>query len=91
MHVKVHYIKSPNMVELPVHGVFGDINSVTGQVAMTVFSERGALPRIMEFEFSEGANPVEVRRESLDGVIRNVTATLYFDVNVALKLHEWLT
>ena len=91
MSVKIHYIKSAYIQEIPVHGVFGGINIATGQVAMSVFSERGPLPKVVEVEQVEGNAQSEVGRESLDGVIRNVTATMYFDINVALSLHQWLT
>lgn len=90
MTEKIHYIKSPNLVELPMHGAFGGINSSTGQVAMSIFSERGPLPRLLEFDIDSDGNSFEVSRESKDGIIRNVTATLYFDINTAIAMRSWL-
>ncbi|MBM1222052.1 hypothetical protein JQU17_17785 [Ponticoccus sp. SC2-23] len=83
---KVHYIKSQSLVELPVHGGYGGINTSNGQLALSVFSERAPLPRVIEFD-GEGT---EEARESKDGIVRNVTATLYFDINTAIALRNWL-
>ena len=87
---KVHYIKSPNLVELPMHGAYGGVNVQSGQFALSVFSERAPLPKSVEFTESENGEGTEQRCESKDGIIRNVTATLYFDINTALNLHDWL-
>lgn len=88
--MRIHYIKSQNLLEIPVSGAYGGINTQTGQVAMSVFSERAPLPRVIEYSDNGDPEPKEISRESKEGVVRNVSATLHFDMSTAISLHRWL-
>ena len=90
MPEKVHYIKSPSLVEIPMHGAYGGVNIQTGQFAMSVFSERASLPRTVEFAEGAEGDAEDINRDTKDGIVRNVTATLYFDINTALSVRKWL-
>lgn len=86
---KFHYIKSATCADIPVHGAFGGINPVTGQVVMSVFSERSPIPKSIVYEAGPDGEQGE-HREGLDGMVRSVNAVMYFDINVAMALHQWL-
>lgn len=96
--VQFHYIKSPSYREVACHGVFGG-PTPQGLLWVSLFSERGPIPRIVEYsiegkpgdviEFSEAtAAPTHI--ESRAGVIRHVEISTYLDHETAKKLHHWL-
>lgn len=87
--ISFHYIKSTHCIDIPVHGAFGGINPASGQVVMSVFSERTPIPQVIHYEPGDGGERIE-SREGKDGMIRSVNAVMYFDINVAMALHEWL-
>lgn len=90
--IRFHYIKSPLARDLHVNGMFGGINPASGDVHMSVFSERPPIPQAITFELSdEGMLGAEVgEREGRDGMVRIVQDTLYMDLATAMALHGWL-
>jgi hypothetical protein len=85
-----HYIKSPQIVELPVHGAYGAIHPVTGMVSMAVFSERSPIPREIQMAPVEGKEGTfEEKRIGKEGIIRSVNAVLHFDLNTTIALYKW--
>jgi len=93
--IKFHYIKSPQYSEHPLHGVYGGMTA-SGQISMSVFSERAPLPKILTTEVAlveGGDGEYEMKgesREGLDGAVRFVHTTLYFDLAMARSIRKWL-
>lgn len=86
-----NYIKSPQCIDLPVHGAFGGLNTATGAISMAVFSERGAIPQKITLRPSPiKPGEIEEEREGKSGTVRSVGAVLHFDINTALALRGWL-
>ena len=58
--LQFHYIKGPNYRETPCHGAIGGVTPQK-KIWMTLFSERGPIPRVVEFEISapEGVDTIE--------------------------------
>ena len=81
-----HYIKSSGCRNLPVQGVFGGVNPVTGQFHMATFVERPAIPQ----EVLAAQDGTEKARHGKVGVVREIDAILHFDVNMAVALSQWL-
>lgn len=87
--LKIHYIKSPQCIDVPVHGAYGGINPITGAGHMGVFTERSVIPQETVL-IPGGAGVVEKTISAREGVIRTVNAVLFFDINTAIALHDWL-
>jgi hypothetical protein len=96
--LQFHYIKGPHYIETACHGVLGGVTP-NGSLWMAMFSERGPIPRVVEFmvtasdagivEFEESkATPSHVDTRS--GVVRHIEVSTYLDVTVARKLRDWL-
>ena len=89
--ITFHYIKSPNIVDLPVSGAYGGIVVETGRLYMAVFSERSPIPQEVDVVSQEGSPiAVEAGKRGKEGVIRSVNAVMHFDINTALSLRDWL-
>ena len=100
--IQFHYIKGPTYRETACHGVIGG-PTPQGKVWMALFSERGPLPRMIEYHVTspppdaaeisfnerEAGPPNFV--ESRQGVIRNVEFSAYLDVETAERLAKWLS
>lgn len=87
--VRFHYIKSPQCVELPMHGAYGGINPLTGAGHMAVFTERTVIPQ--EVMVSQAGTSIKERPVATkEGLIRTINAVLYFDINTAIAVHKWL-
>jgi hypothetical protein len=97
--LQFHYIKSPGFRETPCHGAMGGVTPQR-QIWMALFSERHAIPRVVEFDIEapEGAKTVEfnegtatpTRVEGRQGIIRQVEVCTYMDLDTATRLHKWL-
>ena len=97
--LQFHYIKGSGYREVACHGALG---AVTAQkkIWMALFSERGPIPRVVEFEIAapEGAEAVEFNEtastpthvEGRQGIVRHVEFSAYMDLDVATRLHTWL-
>jgi len=97
--LQFHYIKSPDYRETACHGALGGVTPQR-KIWMALFSERGPIPRVVEFEIAalEGEEAVEFNESAAvpthvdqrHGVIRHVELTAYMDLDVATRLHTWL-
>ena len=97
--LQFHYIKSPDYRETACHGALGGVTP-QDKIWMALFSERGPIPRIVEFDVPapEGASAIEFNEaqsepshtESRAGIVRHVELCTYLDLDVAKRLHEWL-
>jgi hypothetical protein len=97
--LQFHYIKGPDYRELACHGAIGGITSQR-KIWMSLYSERGSIPRLVEFdvEADAGTGTVELNEreakpshiEQRGGIIRHVEVTAYLDPEFAQRLHRWL-
>jgi hypothetical protein len=97
--LQFHYVKGPEYREAACHGVLGGLTPQK-KVWMALFSERHAIPRVVEFHIPvpEGqesvafdeitAKPAHV--EQRQGIVRHVELTTYLDLDVAIRVHTWL-
>lgn len=78
-----------------MHGVYGGITA-NGTISMAVFSERQALPKVLTSELSPSVDEpgafdvLSETREGLDGPVRFVHNTYYFDIELARSIRDWL-
>jgi hypothetical protein len=90
--LKFHYIKSPQSRDLHVSGVFGGMNPQTGDLHLSVFTERPPIPQTIDFQLLEdGTLGSELSRDAKDGMVRVIQDTLYMDIGAAFALHQWLS
>lgn len=97
--LQFHYIKSPDYREIPVHGALGGITAQR-KIWISMFTERGAIPRIVEFDVlkAEGSEVVEFNEavakpshvDTRQGIIRHVEVSAFLDIDVARRIHKWL-
>jgi hypothetical protein len=97
--LQFHYIKGPDYREIACHGAIGGVTS-QNKIWMALFSERGPIPRVVEFEVSapEGVDAFEFNEaqavpshtEGRSGIIRHVEFNTYLDLDVATRLRDWL-
>ena len=96
--LQFHYIKSPDYRETACHGAIGGVTP-QNKIWMALFSERGPIPRVVEFDvpapegvetivFNE-AESVPSHTDGRSGVIRHVEHCIYLDLEVAIRLHDW--
>lgn len=92
--IKFHYLKSSLCRDIHASGFFGGINTGSGEVHLSVYSERPPIPKTITMNVSDdgslGDELVDLR-EGRDGVVRIVQDTLYLDLPTALSLHQWLS
>lgn len=92
--IKFFYNKTPGHLEIKADGAIGGLSPTGTHIAMSVYTERHAIPRVVVQELSDdgtlGAEILE-KRESKDGVVREVQATLHMDLAQAKAVQEWLT
>jgi hypothetical protein len=98
--LQFNYIKGPTYREVVCDGAIGGRTREGGLLWMSLFAERGPIPRIVEYEVeaTEGsetvtfneheAKPVSV--ESRLGIVRHIEVTAYMNLSVAKRLHKWL-
>ena len=97
--LQFHYLKSPDYREVTCHGVIGGVTPNGKQIFASIFSERGPIPRMVQYELTptnEGqvqfdeAKDKPTSTDTRTGVIRHVEYTMYFDLNMAKNLRAWL-
>lgn len=92
-----YYIKSPSHLEIKVDGAIGGPGPTGNNVAVSVYTERHALPQVVFHKMTEmpdGSNlmgdEIESRREGKVGVVRIIQATLHMNLEQAKSVHKWL-
>ena len=85
------YIKSNHYRVIYASGATGGIN-LKGMIQMSIFNERGPIPQTEVFEVVNGkmGPPIEEKRKVREGFVREVEATLLFDLSAAKAFREWL-
>jgi hypothetical protein len=97
--LQFHYVKSPEYRETACHGALGGVTPQK-KIWMALFSERKAIPRVVEFHIPvpqgeeavafDESSAVPDHVEQRHGVVRHVELTTYIDLDVAIRLHRWL-
>jgi hypothetical protein len=98
--LQFHYIKGPTYREIAAHGVIGGVTP-QGKVWMALYTERGPLPRMVEYHVppaGEGVTSIQFDElakvpdfiDSRQGVIRHVEVSTYMDIDFAERFHQWL-
>jgi hypothetical protein len=90
--VAFHYIKSSDYRPIYVDGVIGGLTP-RGLIQMSVFSEHTAIPQKTVSKFlpdgtlGDNLSDEEVSR---GGIVRDLSATLLFNEDLARRLVDWL-
>ena len=88
--IPFHFLKSPAYRTFHVDGAVGGATP-NGGVWITLYSERGPIPQMIENEINEdGSLGRELMRETKVGIIRDMECGLIMSVLTAKRLHEWL-
>ena len=88
--VKFHYIKGHLFRVIHVDGAIGGITPQR-QIFVSLFSERAALPTMIEFEVSpEGELGEEIKREGREGLVREMDVGVVLSVESARDLADLL-
>jgi hypothetical protein len=97
--LQFHYIKGSGYRETSCHGAIGGVTAQR-KIWMAFFSERGPIPRVVEFEIEapEGTSAVEFNEsaakpthvEGRQGIVRQVEFSTYMDLEIATRVHTWL-
>ena len=75
-------------------GFYGGINPVTGELHISIFSERAPIPTSTVHQLNENGtlgDELPEKREGRDGVVRVVQDTIYMDLATTLALQDWLS
>jgi hypothetical protein len=100
-NLQFNYIKSPQYREVACHGAIGGATP-QGGIWMSLYAERTPIPRVVEWDvpkpeggdtirFDETAAGPPSRIETRHGVIRHIEVTVYMDLEMAKRLHLWLS
>lgn len=88
--VTFNYIKASQFRSIHVDGVIGSITP-NGHIHVAVFSERPAIPRVVENKlYEDGRIGEEIHRESKEGIVREMEVDLFMDLQNAQTFHRWL-
>jgi len=88
--VKFHYIKGHLFRIIHVDGAIGGITPQR-QIFVSLFSERAALPTLIEYDLSpEGVLGPEKRREGKEGLVREMDVGVVLSIEGAQQLAEFL-
>ncbi len=98
--LQFHYIKGAEYRETPCHGVVGSVIPNQRSIFVALFSERGPIPRMVEYDiqggigetikFDEGAakpSLVDTRK----GIVRQIQFGTYLDLEIAKRVRDWLS
>ncbi len=86
------YIKNPNFRVTHVDGCIGSVTP-TGNIHMSVFAERPALPRQIRFAVNEDGslgNEVPNSRDTRDGIVREMDFDMVMSPETAQSIAKWL-
>jgi hypothetical protein len=91
--VKFDFIKSNFFRVVHADGAFGGI-APHGQIAMTLFSERMAIPQevVHEVQSDQTLGPeIRSERKTRDAIVREVEVCAYMNIDVARAVRDWLS
>ncbi len=94
LRARYHYIKANAFRVVHVDGVIGG-PTPSGNVQVSVFSERAPLPTLAEHEVTDlGDGGFKVGRqissEGKDGFVREVEVAMMMNLTMTKRLHRWL-
>lgn len=94
--LRTNFQKSPQYRTIHCDGAFGGITP-RGYISFTLYNERNVIPRLTSREvlgLPEGGSielgPDEIE-ESLEGIMRQLEATVVMDMNTAREFHTWFS
>jgi hypothetical protein len=87
--IRFHYIKSPAFRVIHVNGVIGGWNG-SGELHIATYSERPAIPQIMEHELLTETLGPAVSIEGKTGFVREIDVDLMLNRQRAIELRDWL-
>lgn len=89
--IEFHYLKSNAFRVLHVDGVYGGI-SPDGKINLSVYNQRRPIPKKITHELEGNilGDEITEKRESKQGVIRELEANLVMDATTAIALRDWL-
>lgn len=89
--IHIDYVKSTQHRVLLVSGAHGGLSPDGRHIHMSVFNERTAIPqRDSHLVNEDGTLQPRHDRKGRSDIVREVEATLMFDVPCALRLRQWL-
>ncbi|MFH1260012.1 MAG: hypothetical protein ABII74_09465 [Elusimicrobiota bacterium] len=88
--IDFNYIKTPSYRTYYANGIFGGLTS-RGELYLELFTERNVTPKIIKYEVTdEGKLGKEIKREGLQGMVREIECGLLINIDTAKSLVEWL-
>lgn len=89
--LRFHNKLNPNFREIHVDGAYGGITP-RGFINLNFFAERSPIPKASTYQLSENhlGEKVSDSPDSKDGVIREYEFGIYFDVNTAKDIYNFL-
>ena len=92
--IKTNLQKSPQYRTIHCDGAYGGI-SPRGYISVTFYNERAVIPRILSREVlnideagSASLGPDQIE-ESLEGIMRQLEATIVMDINASRDFYTW--
>ena len=90
--IKFDYLKSSLFRVIHADGVWGGVTP-RGQIQMTFWNERAAIPTQMTYEASDDGkvgDEIKAERQSRDAIVREVEALVILDLVTAKSVLKWL-
>lgn len=90
--IAFHYLKSNHFRVVHADGVWGGLTG-DQRLHMAIWSERPAIPTLMVFEVTSNGQigpEIKDRRESREGVVREVEVDVVMSLDTARSLNDWL-
>ena len=88
--IKFHYIKNPAFRVVHVDGGIGG-PTPRGSIHLALYSERAAIPQIVEHSLSEaGTLGEELGHEGKEGIVREIDIDLIMTIQTAAEIRDWL-
>lgn len=88
--IKFHLIKGNLFRVIHADGAIGGLTP-NRDVFVSLFSERAAIPQLIEQTLNaDGSLGPEIKRESKDGIVREVEIGIILNARTAKDLSEWL-
>jgi hypothetical protein len=90
--IEFHFEKSRYFRVIHADGAFGGVAPGNRNIHLAIFSERSPLPRTITHRVADGLLGEEIieRRETKQGIFREVEADLVMTVEVAVAIRDWL-
>jgi hypothetical protein len=88
--VKFHLIKGNFFRVIHADGAIGGITP-SGEIFLSLFSERGAIPQLIEQAINaDGSLGEEIKKSGKDGIVREIEVGVVLSAKAAKGIAEWL-